>query len=296
MEVINNQESNISELIPVAVDNCAASTLEKKWQNIDNQESPNKFIQYVDEASKQDQIIAHTRYSTRQLMLEPGFKVMDVGCGAGKDLSRLESLVESHGEVYGIDISREMVECARARMSHLPNVEVFCGDASQLPVDSNTMDAIRCERLLQHVPSPDMVIAEMVRVTKNGGRIVITDVDWSSTTISIPKSIEKINRIILNDVVFNAHPTIGIQLKGRMKQNKSIDNIEIFAQCLYTDSLAQADELLWLGERGKMAVQQGLISEEDYNQWRETIEQLELDGNFVFTMNIFTVSGTINKK
>ncbi|KAF2077228.1 hypothetical protein CYY_001482 [Polysphondylium violaceum] len=262
------------------------------WMNIDDSDSPNKFIQYVDEASKQDQIIAHTRYSTRQLNLNFGQKVMDVGCGAGKDLSRLESMVESQGQVFGMDISREMVECAKSRMSHLPNVTVFCGDAASIPIENNYFDAIRCERLLQHVPSPDQVISEMVRVTKSGGRIVVTDVDWSSTTISIPKSIEKINRIILNEVIFNAHPTIGIQLKGRMKKNPQIENIELFAQCLYTDSLNMADEFLWLGERGKMAVSQGLISEEEYNLWRETIEQMEEEGSFVFTMNIFTVSGS----
>eukprot|EP01133_Synstelium_polycarpum_P001152 gene1152-1317_t len=288
MEVIENT----SDLI----DTNNVDSKETQWMKIDKSECPNKFIQYVDDASKQDQIVAHTRYATRQLNLQPGQKVIDVGCGAGKDLSRLESLVESNGQVFGVDISREMVECAKSRMSHLPNVSVFCSNASAVPIDSDYFDAVRCERLLQHIPDPDEVISEMVRLTKNGGRIVITDIDWCSSTISVPQSIARINSIIIKDVVFNAHPSIGIHLKGRMKKNRQIDNIEIFAQCLYTDSLTMADDFLWLGERGKMAVTQKLITEDEYNLWRETIEAMEEEGSFVFTINLFTVSGTIMKK
>eukprot|EP01132_Coremiostelium_polycephalum_P006159 gene6159-7671_t len=291
MEIINQQDQQTS-FSNNKVDSPSGQVI---WSKIDKSEAPNKFIQYVDEASKQDQIIAHTRYSTRQLGLLPGQKVMDVGCGAGKDLSRLESMVESNGEVFGIDISREMVECAKVRMSHLPNVKVICGDACHIPMENDYLDAVRCERLLQHIPSPDDVITEMVRITRDGGKIVITDVDWGSCTVSVPKPMERINRIILNDVVFNAHPTIGIQLKGRMKKNSHIENIDLFAQCLYTDSLTIADEFLWLGERGKMAVQQGLITEDEYDVWRETIEKMEEDGSFVFTINIFTVSGNVSK-
>ncbi|EGG25396.1 hypothetical protein DFA_03645 [Cavenderia fasciculata] len=301
MEIINDNQSTLvvdnqcssTQVTPIAMDH--DDDKETRWMAIDKSECPNKFIQYVDEASKQDQIIAHTRYSTRQLQLEPGMKVIDVGCGAGKDLSRLESIVQGTGEVYGMDISREMVECAKSRMSHLPNVQVFCGNANSIPFDANYFDAVRCERLLQHIPQPDDVIAEMVRITKRGGRIVITDIDWTSSTISIPKHVEQINSIIIKDVVFNAHPAIGLHLKGRMKKNPQITDVDIFAQCLYTDSLSVADDFLWLGERGKMAVTQGLISEDEYMQWREAVEQMEEEGSFVFTINLFTVSGKIDK-
>ncbi|KAM9977564.1 hypothetical protein ACTFIR_011431 [Dictyostelium discoideum] len=298
-EILYNNNSNNNIINPILNNNDNNNNNNKNnknkdenWVKIDQSEAPNKFIQYVDEASKQDQIIAHTRYSTRQLYLQPGQKVMDCGCGAGKDLGRLESMVEGNGIVVGMDISREMVECAKSRMSHLPNVKIFIGDASRIPIDDNYFDAIRCERLLQHVINPDLVISEMTRVIKSGGRIVITDADWSSTSVSIPKNIEEINKKILNDVVFNAHPTIGLHLRGRMAKNPQLENLEIFAQCLYTDSLAMADEFVWLGERGKMACAQKLITEDEFNFWRETLERMDEEGSFVFTMNIFTVSAS----
>ncbi|EFA74822.1 hypothetical protein PPL_11855 [Heterostelium album PN500] len=289
-------EAMIQQIPEISKNDSSCGFKETQWMKIDKSEAPNKYIEYVDEITKQDQIIAHTRYSTRQLRLQPGNKVIDVGCGAGKDLSRLESMVESNGQVCGIDLSREMVECAKSRMNHLPNVTVFCANASMIPIESNYFDASRCERLLQHIPEPAEVVSEMVRITRSGGRIVITDVDWWSSTISVPRSVDRINSIIIKDVVFNQHPSIGLNLRGLMSKNTNIEEIEIFAQCMYTDSLTVADDLLWLGERGKMAVQQGLITEEEYNQWRETIEEMEENGSFVFTINIFTVSGTINKK
>ncbi|EGC32019.1 hypothetical protein DICPUDRAFT_156079 [Dictyostelium purpureum] len=291
-EHIYNNNNNNSNINNINSNECGSKTSNSAWEKIDQSESANKFIQYVDETSKHDQIIAHTRYSTRQLELKPGQKVMDCGCGAGKDLGRLESYVESHGQVIGMDISREMVECARSRMQHLPNVQVFLGDAACIPIESNYFDAIRCERLLQHVYNPDHIINEMTRVIKSGGRVVITDVDWLSSTVSIPKSIEEINKKIVNEVIFNQHPSIGLHLRGKMARNQNLENIEVFAQCLYTDSLAVADEFVWLGERGRMACAQKLITEEEYNLWRETIEKQDEEGSFVFTMNIFTVSAS----
>ncbi|GAM22196.1 hypothetical protein SAMD00019534_053710 [Acytostelium subglobosum LB1] len=223
-------------------------------------------------------------------------KVIDVGCGAGKDLSRLESMVESIGEVVGLDISKEMVECANARMSSLPNVSVLCANATAIPFAEDYFDACRCERLLQHVPQPSEVIEEMVRVTKTGGRISITDIDWWSSTISMEtESGERINNAITRGVVFNPNPSVGRHIRAHMSRTKKIVELDMFAQCLFTDTLAQADELLWLGERGKMAVQQNVISEDDYILWRQELEKMEEEGSFVFTINLYTVSGTISK-
>lgn len=90
----------------------------------------------------------------------------------------LARLVGPSGTAAGIDLSEGMIAEARQRAAAAGldvDLRVAPGDA--LPFPDATFDAVRSERVLQHVADPLAVLREMVRVTKPGGRVLAVDPD-----------------------------------------------------------------------------------------------------------------------
>lgn len=117
------------------------------------------------------------------MRLRPGHHVLDLGCGPASDTLALAEIVGETGRVVGIDHDPEMIATARqkadeASVSAYVSHEVH--DATQLPFADNSFDACRSERVFQHLPDPETALAELVRVTKPYGWIVIADADWGS--------------------------------------------------------------------------------------------------------------------
>ncbi len=118
-----------------------------------------------------------------------GSHVLDIGCGPGVDTVALGHIVGADGRVVGVDYDGEMIALAdqRAQAEGVAGwVEHLTGDAAALPFADRTFDAVRAERVFQHLPAPERVLAEMVRVTKPGGVILLMDTDWSSASLSAP--------------------------------------------------------------------------------------------------------------
>ena len=114
----------------------------------------------------------------------PGHRVLDVGCGTGADAASLVRKVGPNGRVFGIDYDPSMIRHARQLVGeHDPRPSLLVADAAALPYRAGSFDGCYSERVLQHVEHPDAVVAEIVRVTRPGGRIVIADTDWASLSI-----------------------------------------------------------------------------------------------------------------
>jgi len=97
-------------------------------------------------------------------------RVLDVGCGTGAFAYAIAPLV---GEVVGVDRSTEYIAAAR---EHAPDGCSFVeGDATSLPFPYGGFDLVGCLRVLHHVGRPELVVSELVRVTRPGGRILVAD-------------------------------------------------------------------------------------------------------------------------
>jgi len=108
--------------------------------------------------------------------LRPDMVVADVGTGTGYVATGLAPLVH---KVYGVDASAEMLRVAEENMRQqgLTNVEFKVGDGLKLPFEDDSLDAVFANMYLHHIEEPPLAIAEMVRVLKPGGVLVITDED-----------------------------------------------------------------------------------------------------------------------
>ena len=112
-----------------------------------------------------------------------GHQVLDVGCGPASDTIALGKIVGTRGRVIGIDHDARMIATAnqRAAQAGLSGVvEHQLADGVHLPFEDNTFDSCRSERVFQHVADATQLLAEMIRVTKPGGYIVVADTDHST--------------------------------------------------------------------------------------------------------------------
>src|SRR4051794_18530940 len=99
-------------------------------------------------------------------------RALDSGTGSGALAFALAPHVR---EVVGVDIVPELLEQARERAERFPNVTFVEGDATKLPFDYGSFDLAGTLRTLHHIPRPELAMAELVRVTRPGGRVLVID-------------------------------------------------------------------------------------------------------------------------
>ena len=110
--------------------------------------------------------------------IEPGHTVLDLGSGAGLDAFIARSIVGEEGRVIGVDMTPSMVEKARGNAAELGygNVAFRNGDIEELPVESDSIDVVISNCVLNLVPDKAAAFEEMFRVTKPGGHFCVSDV------------------------------------------------------------------------------------------------------------------------
>jgi len=107
--------------------------------------------------------------------LAPGEHVLDVACGTGLVTFRAGRAVGPRGRALGVDLSSGMVEAARRRAPdpQAPPVAFARMDAEALDLPDAGFDVALCALGLMYVPDPARALAEMHRVLRPGGRIVL---------------------------------------------------------------------------------------------------------------------------
>lgn len=107
-----------------------------------------------------------------------GANVIDIGCGAGMDLTIASRQIGPKGRVIGIDMTEAMITAGRKTIEEagLENAEVREGYAEHMPIEDEWADVIISNGAFNLCPDKPKVLAEMFRVLKPGGKIQIGDI------------------------------------------------------------------------------------------------------------------------
>lgn len=112
--------------------------------------------------------ISRGRYLSTLEFVDRNMTVLDIACGTGYG-SKL--LAERARRVIGVDISAEAVEFANAH--HRTSAEFRLGNAETIPVDDNEIDVTYSIGTIEHVDDDDAFVAELARVIRPGGRLIV---------------------------------------------------------------------------------------------------------------------------
>lgn len=135
----------------------------------------------------------------KMLAARPGETILEIGFGTGHCLVEFARAVGPEGKVHGIDLSERMNEQARALLKKegLENqVELYCGDAAQLPFEAESIDGIFTSFTLELFDTPDLprVLAEWRRVLRPGGRLVVVAISKEGKQGVVMKAYEWTHR------------------------------------------------------------------------------------------------------
>jgi ubiquinone/menaquinone biosynthesis C-methylase UbiE len=121
------------------------------------------------------------------LLLRPGDRVLDAGCGSGS-MARLMAQTERGAQIVGIDLRQSYIDFARRKAEEegLRNATFEIGDVRKLPFDDATFDLVWSKYLLQWVDDPMSAVREFARVLKPAGVLVCCNFDGFAVTNEPP--------------------------------------------------------------------------------------------------------------
>ena len=226
------------------------------------------------------------------LKLKAGELVLDIGCGVGFLTHEMALQVGKSGKVIGLDKNPAMISHARKRCVRLKQTEFYEGDAGQLPVDNQTLDAVSCTQVLLYVKDVPNVLSEIRRILKPGGRLVIVETDWRGVVLNCADD-------ALTNKIFSAwdstvpSPNLPVHLSPLLKKH-GFSQIQVEAVPIlnteYTPSNFSYDMMKWIT---KNAVKQGVCNEAQRGIWLKELEERERTGSYFFCVNRFLFSAKI---
>jgi ubiquinone/menaquinone biosynthesis C-methylase UbiE len=217
------------------------------------------------------------------LALKPGDRVLDVGSGPGHQAFEMASIVGDTGRVDGVDSAESALEIARNRCSNLGNVSFQLGNASQLPFDDATFDAVMSSQVFEYLDDIAGGLTEMFRVLKSGGRVVIHDTDWGATLwySSDPGRMARIMKIWDGHL---ANPHLP-QTLGRKLTNAGFKNVRAEAVVqLETGYDPRSVSAILMKFVAGYVVSQG-VWQSEAEAWADELRALGSSGEYFFSAN-----------
>jgi SAM-dependent methyltransferase len=177
------------------------------FSDVDASPQPEVALRYLDDT---DEFMSAFKAYIVAVMKRyvPGGRVLDLGCGVGHDLARLTA---AGLDAVGVDLSHVALQAACDRSRALVRA-----DGARMPFRDGSFDGCRVERVLQHVPDPGELVAEMLRVVRPGGVLAILEPDH--TSLRIESDVDP-DGLLLGKLALARHPSVGTRLADLLAQH-----------------------------------------------------------------------------
>jgi SAM-dependent methyltransferase len=231
-------------------------------------------------------MVARRREVLAALELRPGESVLDVGSGPGFLSREMAELVGPAGRVVGVDSSEAMVAAGRERCRS-PWAEFHLADASALPLQSGSLDAVVGTQVYQYVRDTPKALAEIHRVLRRGGRLVIVDTDWDSIVWHSGNR-DRMRRVLDAWSDHAADPHLP-RLLGPMLAAAGFSGIRsesaVLLETAWNDSSASRGLIPMVRE---FVVGRRGLTADDAAAWAKDLERLGEAGQYFFSLNRYT--------
>jgi SAM-dependent methyltransferase len=258
------------------------------FASVDRTTDPAMFIRTLELAREIEGIAASRAEIMDGLRMTEGHSVLDVGCGVGYDSRLFAERVGPGGRVVGVDLSEIMLAEAIRRTDGLGlPVSYAIGDANRLDFPDGTFDSCRCERVLEYVPDVDRAIAEMIRVTRPGGRVGVFATDFGSVVVDHPDAdtTDRITRILADSF---PQGRVGRTVPRRFRE-QGLSEINFSVRGLvFTLPLME----IVFGGVLLTARQRGDFTHDELSAWWDALRAADKAGSLSAGMSAFIVAGT----
>lgn len=249
---------------------------------------PNALIEALRKQEANGEAAERYEIKYEMLALKPGEYVLDFGCGAGRDLMRMAPLVGRDGSVVGIDINEALVEHTQRRIvdAGLANARALHSVGGRLPFPDASFDVVHTERVLIFVADPDEAVAEMVRVTRPGGRIVCCEFDTVSFLDMDDMGL--VQKVYARGGSFSRNPYMGRQLFRRFRRAGLVD-VEV--RGVLRTNVQQDTIRTPMAADLEKALSEGAITRAEASRFEEHVRALQEAGHLFTASPSFVARG-----
>jgi ubiquinone/menaquinone biosynthesis C-methylase UbiE len=229
-------------------------------------------------------IVEQRRRTLHILALQPGERVLDIGCGPGYLAAEMANAVGAQGRVCGIDVSEPMLKLARRRCAALDRVDLKIGDASRLPFDDATFDAAAAIQVYLYVNGVDSALAELHRVLRPGGRAVVMDTDWGTVAWNTANP-ELMKRVLAVWETRFVHSRLARSLPGRLRSAGFELTCEEVVPLMNTRYDPESYSGMQINEVVGFVAGRDGITHEEANAWASELLERGRTGDYFFSLN-----------
>jgi arsenite methyltransferase len=215
----------------------------------------------------------------------PGDRVLDAGCGPGFYVAETLERVGAEGSVVGVDASEPMLALAAKRCAGHANVAFEQGDVTKLPVRDADFDRALSVQVLEYVDDIPAALAELLRVLRPGGRVLIWDVDWATVSWH-SEDPARMERFLAAWDEHLADPSLPQTLSARMRA-AGFEDIEMTGHAFVTDNLT---EETYAGALVPMMA--GFVGTDEAQDWAAEQRELAKRGESYFACIQFCFTGS----
>ncbi len=266
-----------------------SSNLALDFRNIDRNAASISAVRFLDTLNTTQQVQEMQRLTHRLLGACEGARILDAGCGVGEVTRDLGTLVGRTGSVMGVDLSENLVLEARRRTEgkQLP-VEFLRGDIHRLDfLASESFDGCRASRVFMYLDNPHQALAELLRLTRPGGAVVLFEVELDSWVMDGPDP-AVVRRLVHFWADQLRQPWIGRRLPGLFRSLGVSELSVVPVAGTWTLGMLETFGIYPVLEK---AVVQGVLTRAEVDEWIQYMREADQNGSFYGAMMGTVVRG-----
>jgi arsenite methyltransferase len=250
--------------------------------NIFSRDSAN--AQRVDRQYAAPLLVEQRRRTLEIMALQPGQTALDIGCGPGYLTLDMARQVGARGRVIAVDTSQPMLDIARARCAGVDPIEFHLADAAALPCPDASIDVAAAVQVYLFARDLDVVVRDLARVLRPGGRAVVIDTDWDSV-VWHSSDRHRMERLLEIWMQRYANARTARLLPGTLRRaGLEIEHADAIP-------LVELDpgEISYSGsqvtELARYVVSKGGVPAAEANAWEDDLRSLAKRGEYFFSLN-----------